>query len=316
MAALRLAVALSAAANVALAQQMASPPIWSPQDSATPASAQSGGATVGNTTHFLTFGGLSGDSLTVMTTPQAFSVASTVWTPQPAFPGAALGVMGGAIAPVGLGISIPGVVTPPTSTLTLVFGGARPVPPGTTNVDTNTLIAITTAGAVVVQTNGTGPSARRNAAAVYLSSCFPGPSSQALPTPVGGACLLVFGGLSGSTYLSDMFLLDLTKNPPVWSAPKTTGPAPSGRHSVAAVASGDGTTADFFGGRTASGPSNDLFSFAPGGFAEPTIPEMNNLARQNGFGMPTAQSSTGEFACTCACVIISDATRRSRLGFG
>ena len=44
------------------------------------------------------------------------------------------------------------------------------------------------------------------------------------------------------------------------------------------MASADGTTAYFFGGLTAAGASNDVFSLAPNGYADPQPSEMTNIA--------------------------------------
>lgn len=86
------------------------------------------------------------------------------------------------------------------------------------------VIAVTPTSITALTTNGTAPTARRNAAAVHLRNCY-GPN---LP------CLVVFGGTTtGSDYLSGLYVLDLSKpsGNPTWSVPASTGTAPTGRHS-------------------------------------------------------------------------------------
>jgi hypothetical protein len=172
-----------------------------------------------------------------------------------------------------------------------VFGGIL-----STGTYTNQLLSVTTTGIAVVATTGTAPSARAYAAAVYLPACYSGAA------PLGGAagaCIVLFGGYTSTkTLLNDVWVLDMRATTPTWYSPGTgttpavTGTAPTARYYVSAVASGDGTAAYFFGGLTAGGAVNDVFAFAPGGFANPTAAEMNNLARPKGVEANTTMSTT------------------------
>ena len=255
--------AVAAAAALLLgarAQQVVNRASWMPVDASTPATPTTGTILVANATHMIAFGGAV-DGVGTVATPAAFNYVTTSWTPQPNFPGIALSVSNAAIAPV-------------SPSITYAFGGTT-----ATGVLSNVLFQLTGAGATVIPTNGTAPSPRRLAAAVYLANCYPGPASQALPS-VAGPCFVVFGGTTtGNVFLNDMFVLDMRTQPYVWSSPTMAGKVPSGRHSTSAVASGDGTQATIFGGLTAAGAVNDIFTLAPGGFAKPTAGEMNNLAR-------------------------------------
>ena len=244
------------------------------QDTLTEPASSFGSALVANATHVVSFGGYSGDGIT-LATPGAYSLLSTAFTPQTTFTGSALAVRGGAVA---------AGATPGT---TYVFGGVNAL-----NAFTNGVVVVTALGATpLAVVNTTLPPVRRLAAAAYLPKCYS--NSAALPGATG-ACLVVFGGLApGNVMLGDLWVLDMRVTPATWSSPTQTGPAPTARHSASAVASGDGTFAAFFGGMTATAPSNDIFTFAPGGFATPATSEMYNLARPNGVEAATAQSSTG-----------------------
>ena len=158
------------------------------------------------------------------------------------------------------------------ATLSYAFGGVT-----TGGANTNQLIAVAQAGITAISTNGTAPSARRFASAVYLANCY----------GTNAPCLVVFGGTTGSNFLADLYVLDMRSVPFRWSAVSAVGTLPVGRHSASAVASTDGTQAYFFGGVTSVGAVNDIFVLAPGGFSDPADNEVVNIA----LNKPAAQSS-------------------------
>ena len=222
---------------------------WTRPDSVVSTQPRYGSTLVFNATHLISVGGSNTDG--VIMGADGFSLASNAWGDAVLANEATLTVSGGASA----------VVDPTTS---YVFGGQLP-----TGALTNQLVLVTaTALTVVNVNNNTLPPARKNAALVYLPNCYG--SAQ--------ACLVLFGGTSGSNFLADLYVLDLRSAPPRWTLLAPAGTPPVGRHSMSAVARYDGSQAYFVGGMTAAGAVNDIFVLAPAGFADPTESEMTNLA--------------------------------------
>ena len=73
-----------------------------------------------------------------------------------------------------------GAVAQIDSQTSYIFGGQS----SATGTNTNRLVRVTATSMTTVTTNGTAPTARRSASAVYLANCY-GPNAP---------CLVVFGG--------------------------------------------------------------------------------------------------------------------------
>lgn len=144
-----------------------------------------------------------------------------------------------------------------TNTLNLyAFGGVD-----VNGAETNTLSLFNPTNlAWVPITNavGTIPTVRSRSAAVYLTDCS--------ITVANKPCIVVFGGEKGTTKYADTFVLWIGENPPRWEKPTTYGTLPSARAGAYGSASTDGRIAYFFGGDTTTGPTADMFSFAPAGY--------------------------------------------------
>lgn len=125
---------------------------------------------------------------------------------------------------------------------------------------------------VVTAVTGPTPTARKLASAVYLQDCS--------TTVANKPCIVLFGGDSAGTKLSDLYLLWVSEAPMRWEKPTTFGPAPTARSSAAGHAHADGRRAYFYAGDTSTGPTSDMFVFAPAGFmdAVPGTAEMTNVA--------------------------------------
>ena len=111
-----------------------------------------------------------------------------------------------------------------------------------------------------VPTIGIAPSPRTGASAVFIPQC-----NGTLPG-VYAPCVLMFGGQGSSGLLGDVWALWVQSIPYVWTsiaAAQTNAPSP--RSGALATLSSNGQYAIFYGGVTSTGPTNDVFMFAPSG---------------------------------------------------
>jgi hypothetical protein len=158
----------------------------------------------------------------------------------------------------------------------IVFGGTSG------GLPTNRLVRWSSTAAAQITTTGTTPAARTRSQAAYLPNCY----------GTGQPCLVAFGGLSaetGGSRLGDTVIADMrVSTTATWSSVSPIGAVPSARHSGSMVASHDGQYAYLFGGDSSTGVSNDVYMYAPFGFADPQPTEMTNIA----VGKWTNMSST------------------------
>lgn len=144
-------------------------------------------------------------------------------------------------------------------------------------VETNT-VATTLDGTTwtTITTTGPSPTARKGAGGVYVPNCMPLERAAA-------SCVIMIGGDRGGVPVSDVvWFLWVNEAVPRWEAIAAAQiGAPTPVTGAAVTLSPDRSTVFVFGGTTSGGASNDMYSFAPQGFADFTTAEGTNIAQRS-----------------------------------
>jgi hypothetical protein len=186
---------------------------------------------------------------------------------------------GAAVAAVGASGMVAGV--PTFDATAFAFGGIDPA----TGAETNAVMRFSGRAWAVLATTGSAPSARKGAVAVYAPDCGDGLMPGAAPRP----CVVVVGGDARGVPVGDVFFLWVAESPARWErvAAAQAG-APIAATGAAGALSADGSTVVIFGGTTAAGVTNDVWTFAFRGYPDFTLREATNLA----LNRPAFESTT------------------------